>query len=233
MKKYFHKIFGIPFYHYIRKLVTISLTYEAQDLSRAMQLIARDESARYVMTNLAHVDSVTSRFQLLNLALEKVSIDGMFLEFGVYNGESINHIASKIKCKITGFDSFAGLPEKWRDGFVAGCFKVDSVPKVATNVSLIKGWFSETLPEFCSNNKGDLAFLHIDCDLYSSTKDIFHFLGPQIKSGTVIVFDEYFNYPGWVDGEFKAFKEFLTEYELDYEYLVFNRLNEQCAIRIK
>ena len=232
MKKFIDKIFRIPVYYFLRKLVNNSLLYESQDLSRAMQLIAREESARYVMTNMANVNSASSRLEVLNFALEKVSIDGVFLEFGVYSGSSINHIASKTKSKVIGFDSFEGLPERWRDGFLKGAFNVHSTPKVAPNASLIKGWFFETLPEFSSNNKESLAFVHIDCDLYSSTKEIFHYLGSQIKVGTIIVFDEYFNYPGWRDGEFKAFKEFLNQYSFSYEYITYNKLNEQVAVRI-
>ena len=40
--------------------------------------------------------------------------DGLFLEFGVYKGTSINFISSLIPDKkIYGFDSFGGLPEEW------------------------------------------------------------------------------------------------------------------------
>jgi hypothetical protein len=56
---------------------------------------------------------------------------------------------------------------------------------------------------------------------------------PRIKSGTVIVFDEYFNYPGWQGGAFKAFKEFIAYSGLSYEYLTYNRLHEQVAVQIQ
>jgi hypothetical protein len=38
---------------------------------------------------------------------------------------------------------------------------------------------------------------------------------------TIIVFDEFFNYPGWRDHEFKAFNEFLiaNEGQLNAQYL--------------
>ena len=56
-----------------------------------------------------------------------------------------------------------------------------------------------------------LSLVHIDCDLYSSTKTIFANLKDRIVPGTVIVFDEYWNYPGWRDHEFRAFEELLAE----------------------
>ena len=38
----------------------------------------------------------------------------VYCEFGVYKGETINFIASKIPHTVHGFDSFEGLPEVWR-----------------------------------------------------------------------------------------------------------------------
>lgn len=75
--------------------------------------------------------------------------------------------------------------------------------------------------------------LHIDCDLYSSTRTVLRLLKDRIKPGCVIVFDEYFNYPGWEDKEFKAFREFISETRLAYEYVGYNRLYESVAVIIK
>jgi hypothetical protein len=104
---------------------------------------------------------------------------------------------------------------------------------VAKNVELIKGWFDKTLPTFLESRKNDfVSFLHIDCDLYSSTKTIFDVLGSRIVEGTIIVFDEYFNYPGWEKGEFKAFQEFIRDANLSYEYIGYVRTHEQVAVKI-
>ena len=64
------------------------------------------------------------------------------------------------------------------------------------------------LPKFILNNDKDASFIHIDCDLYASTKTILDNLDKKIKPGTVILFDEYFNYPSWKKHEFKAWQEF-------------------------
>jgi hypothetical protein len=55
-----------------------------------------------------------------------------------------------------------------------------------------------------------IALLHIDCDLYSSTKTIFELLSDRIVPGTVIVFDELVNYPAFKKHEVLAFYEFLA-----------------------
>lgn len=153
----------------------------------------------------------------------------------MFQGGSINHIAKKLPfSKIDGFDSFEGLPEAWRDGYAEGSFKMNQLPTVESNVALHKGWFDSTLPAFLEKVESgiNVGYLHVNCDLYSSTKTIFACLANRIKSGTVIVFDEYFNYPGWEGGEFKAFKEFIAYSGLSYEYLTYNRLHEQVAVQI-
>ena len=206
------------------------------NISLAMQEIATHETALYVNECMSHVLSVDSMSKVHDVAISNLSIkDGLMLEFGVYSGNSINYIANKVKpSSVDGFDSFEGLPEFWRDGFGEGHFAVNGLPKVEHNVRLHKGWFDDTLPEYLSDidSGRKVSYLHVDCDLYSSTQTIFQLLADKIVSGTIIVFDEYFNYPGWQNGEFKAFKEFIASSGRKYEYLTYNRLHEQVAVRI-
>lgn len=199
-----------------------------------MQQRATDETCGYVEENMMHIAACDTPFKVLDVALAKVTLkDGLFLEFGVFRGSTINYISSKTNATIHGFDSFQGLPEFWRDGFDKGFFDQDqSLPPVNKNVTLHKGWFNETLPPFVAANSGPVALLHVDCDLYSSTVTIFDCLEQQIVPGTIIVFDEYFNYPGWKDGEFKAFKELVAKNDLRYEYLTYNKKHEQVVVRI-
>ena len=114
-----------------------------------------------------------------------------------------------------------------------GHFKINKLPKVRKNVQLIKGWFDDTIPSFIQENKDfKVAFIHSDSDLYSSTKTMFELLKNHIQSGTVIVFDEYFNYPNWEQGEFKAFQEFVRDNNLQYKYLAYTYKATQVAIQI-
>ncbi len=203
-----------------------------KDISHELSRRALVSTADYIEKNMSGVRSYANKLQLFDAVLPTVTHSGLWLEFGVYRGETINYIAGKTHVKIFGFDSFEGLPEFWRDGFEAGHFSVSKLPPVAPNVELIKGWFNETLPPFMSQRKGGVSFIHVDCDLYSSTKTIFENCGSQIKEGTVIVFDEYFNYPGWQHGEYKAFKEFIASHGLGYEYIGYVYTHEQVAVRI-
>lgn len=205
-----------------------------QNIRRRLFEYAGIDATRYVTEHMSKVRAFNQTLDILPYALSKVSIkNGLYLEFGVYSGRTINVISREIPDKIVyGFDCFEGLPETWRTGFEKGCFKTDSLPQVEPNVQLIKGYFDDTLPPFVIQNSAPCAFIHIDCDLYSSTKTIFKYLKNQIVSGTVISFDEYFNYPGWREGEYKAFQEFITENHLNYEYLAYVEVLEQVAVRI-
>jgi len=149
----------------------------------------------------------------------------LWLEFGVAGGKTINYISKFTSDKVYGFDSFEGLPETWRPGFEKGAFSTNgSLPPVRSNVELIKGWFQDTLPAFIKSQNKKVSFIHMDADLYSSTKCIFDNLKDYIDKDCVIVFDELVNYPGFDGdtGELRAFYEFITENKVDYEWIGMN-----------
>ena len=203
-----------------------------------LQKRALEATAEYVYKNMINVKSCKTRFEVLDKAISSISIeDGLTLEFGVYKGESVNYIAKKLpNGKIYGFDSFEGLPEIWRDGFDKNIFQISGNDlkklKFLDNVVIVKGYFDETLPTFFRNIELPIKFMHIDSDLYSSAKTIFDNTGKLIVSGTVIVFDEFFNYLGWEDGEFKAFSEFVNDNEKEFKFITYNHKGEHVAIKI-
>jgi hypothetical protein len=174
-----------------------------------------------------------TKFDLLSDAMKAVSVDGLICEFGVYRGQTINHIASLTHSTVHGFDSFEGLPEDWRGGFEKGTFLCERLPDVRPNVVLHKGLFHESLPPFLAACEDKVAFLHIDCDLYSSTRVVLELLSDRIAAGTVIQFDEFLNFPGWQHGEYKAFSEFCTAEHIDVEYLGYVKRDEPIALRVK
>lgn len=208
--------------------------YSTRNLYTYMADIAARSSAQYIIDNMFKVNSFNDRFKLLTFALQNVHIDGMYMEFGVYKGTSINYIAKQNTNKIVyGFDSFEGLPETWSQRYKKGHFKLPVLPKVNSNVELIKGWFDKTILEFKDIHKNfKAAFIHVDCDLYSSTQTIFGLLKSNIVPGTVIVFDEYFNYPGWEKNEYKAFQDFIKDTGYKYEYLGYVFDSTQVAVKI-
>jgi hypothetical protein len=201
------------------------------DLARALR--CAQEAADFVEKNMPLAPSFQNRYDLLKASLAAVKTEGLYCEFGVYQGLSINFIASLVNQEVHGFDSFEGLPEDWKGGYSRGMFKMSGLPRVRSNVRLHKGWFQESVRVFKSEHSGPLAFVHIDCDLYSSSKIVFSLLGDWIVPGTIIQFDEFFNYRGWRHGEFKAFAEFVSDFGVELEYVGYARNAEQVAIRIQ
>jgi hypothetical protein len=213
--------------------------YQLVDTGRFHPL--RERSRRALTASVDYIDQhmigalgFDTQKELLDYAVTQTQAAGHYLEFGVYSGGTIRHIARRVPgATIHGFGSFEGLPEAWA-GFSLGrkAFSVQGrLPRVPTNVVLHKGWFRDTIPTWCGAVSGPVAFIHIDCDLYSSTVDIFTGLAERLQPGAVIVFDEYFNYPGWEQHEFKAWQEFTTARQIQYDYLGYAR--QQVAVRIR
>ena len=73
--------------------------------------------------------------------------------------------------------------------------------------------------------------MHIDCDLYSSTREVLEAAALQVREGTVIVLDDYFNFPGWRNHEFKALQELVARTGMEYEYIGYAR--HQVALVVK
>jgi Methyltransferase domain len=221
----------------IRQTSTFISRTQTTNIERQMQINALRSTTLFVEENFATAKRCGDRFDLIEYSLSQVSISGMYLEFGVHTGKSINFTAKRVKPEVMvhGFDSFDGLPEYWRDGFDKGVFSLGKkMPKVSSNVTLHPGWFNETLPEFVKtlSPEDTIAFLHIDCDLYSSTKTIFDELGAYIRPKTIILFDDYFNHPNWEKGEHQAFLELAEKHKFSYEYIGFNKFSDQVALRI-
>ena len=95
------------------------------------------------------------------------------------------------------------------------------LPRVSSNVTLIKGWFDETLPNFVDSSDKSIKIIHIDGDTYEAAKIVLEHTGSKLIRGSIIIFDEYFGYLGWKNGEYKAFQEFISEKKIDYKYLAF------------
>ncbi len=204
---------------------------QAHDLTITRVRLAAEDTARFIDENMQSVESFPDRYELFKHSIRAAKLDGLYCEFGVWKGESVNFIADLVPSKtVHGFDSFEGLPESWRDGFGRGAFAINGLPPVRKNVVLHKGWFDKTVPEFHAQYLQPVAFVHMDADLYSSTATVFDGMADRIVPGTVIQFDEFFNYPGWRNGEFKAFNELVAKRNLHYSFLGYS--DQQAAVLI-
>jgi predicted O-methyltransferase YrrM len=168
----------------------------------------------------------------LQYALDIAPADGLALEFGVFRGRSLTAIAAaRPDGQVYGFDSFDGLPEDYRPHVREGAFAVDRRP-VVEGAELVVGWFEDTLPGFLDAHPGPVGFLHVDGDLYSSAKTVLDLVGPRLRAGSIVVFDEFFNFPGWEDQEFRAWQEYLEKSRAQVCYEAYTVNNEQVVVRI-
>lgn len=187
----------------------------------ALMQHALDETVAYITSHMADAVIRDDAHAVLSYALGHTRNQGLHLEFGVSTGSTINHIAGIRRTEtIWGFDSFEGLPEHW-SGYTltAGAFRRSAPPPVDPNVELVVGWFEDTLPAFLDEHPEPVAFVHVDSDLYSSATTVLRHVGPRLRVGSVIVFNEYFNYPNWKQHEFRAWHEFCDANAVSYEYL--------------
>jgi O-methyltransferase len=155
-----------------------------------------------------------------------------YFEFGCHSGRTFSAAlgAAKylnMKFDAYAFDSFEGLPKtsKSVDGiFREGSFSTSlqdfrEIVRKQTKVDLterqcIKGFYEDSLTEDLHEQlPKKIGMLHIDVDLYSSTKVLLEFVKEHLVNGTVVLFDDWFCFPpGKNMGEKKALEEFLVKY---------------------
>lgn len=161
------------------------------------------------------------------------SVRGDYFEFGLWQGKTFRH-AYRLRnrysvqgMKLRGFDSFQGLPEFekerdeiWSAGqFAYGRERLDadlaSWGLQRHDYELVAGFYDQSLDDALvarlQRENVQAAVVYIDCDLYESTRPVLRFLANFLQNGTIVCFDDYFNYKGAPDqGEARALSEFLA-----------------------
>lgn len=196
--------------------------------------VARTAALRWV---LAHSDDAGVHAGLpaavLVRALQAAGPEGLTLECGVYFGRSLRVIAARTPGPVHGFDSFQGLPEAWSEREGAGAYSTAGrLPEMPANVALHAGWFEHTLPPFLAAQPGPVRLLHVDCDIYSSTRTVLENLGSRLVPGSIVVFDDFLGYPGFEAHELRAFEEFAQGDGIGWEIVAACLLGREVAIRI-
>src|SRR5688500_8699611 len=151
------------------------------------------------------------RRALLWLAVNEVT--GSVCEFGSAGGESFLNLyfqfarASAVIPHFFLFDSFEGLPaldeRTPHAGWKQGDFRF-SLPEFLERMDFyrvprgaytpVKGFYNQTLTaeNHSRLNMGPLSLVHIDCDLFDSTRLALRFVTQNLQPGTVLLFDDYY-----------------------------------------
>jgi hypothetical protein len=172
------------------------------------------------------------------------NIKGDIAEFGTYRGLTASIFAKILreysdKRKMYLFDSWEGFPKP--SGGDANCREVleghwkegdcrveeNTLPNlrsilqqvIPNQAEFIKGFYQDTLIN-STNLPQSISVLHIDCDLYESTKTVLQTTAPLLSNGAVVLFDDFNNNEAANNfGERRAFLETIaTKCEIWFTY---------------
>jgi O-methyltransferase len=150
-------------------------------------------------------------YQLLSCTRATQKVEGAMAEIGVYRGGS-----ARLMCEGRGnralylFDTFEGLPttHDLDNCFGAGQYaaSIDDVRKYLAsfeNVHIYKGLFPATSTPISHNR---FSFVHLDVDLYETTRDCLDFFYPLLNPGGMFLIHDFL----WAEGVRKAVQEFFV-----------------------
>ena len=205
------------------------------DYARMAKIVAAIDAARFLEEHFTSAQNLVERQSLLRHACRSVAMDGDVLEFGVMGGQTLAILCGQFRDRtVHGFDSFKGLPEDWTHDSPSGTFSTEgTVPTdLPSNAKLHIGMFEDMLPKYLASTDAPVALVHIDSDLYSSAHTALFGLAPRLRAGSMIVFDEFLNYPGWRQHEYRAFTEFVDAFDVEFRYFSFASSALSVAVRL-
>ena len=142
-------------------------------------------------------NSVVPQEFLAKQCLQVRDLTGSVAEIGVYKGGTAQILADYLPMKLIHlFDTFEGMPptNPEFDIHEPGDFAdtsleaVQALLKDRDNVEFWPGWFPES-----AEGLTDLRFclVHVDVDIYESTKAAIELFWPRLVEGGIMVFDDY------------------------------------------
>lgn len=184
----------------------IVVRYDTEARARRMHDVTAITRERRLLLN--HCEAC----QILSVLEATEKIPGDLAELGVAFGASAKLIADHAHGRMLHlFDTFEGLPEpteKDNPKFFAGDFRSDfeEITRYLSdqNVRFHKGLFPET-----SGPVEDkvFSFVHLDVDLYESTRSGLEFFYPRMSPGGILISHDYVT----ADGVNQAFAEFFAD----------------------
>ena len=164
--------------------------------------------------------------KILEIARESLAVEGDFVEFGCYKGDTSLLLAEILKNsgkKLWIYDSFSGLPEKNEMDFspVGENFKAGELFVTKREVKarflranlpvpvIKKAWFNNLLP---TDLPEKIAFAFLDGDFYESIRDSLKLIQDKMADGGKIIVHDYSSEA--LPGVARATDEWLTKFKL-------------------
>ena len=138
-----------------------------------------------------------NRYQLHDVILSELKeMEILYYEFGVAAGDMIRYWSERNVhpgSRFVGFDSFEGLPESWEDKKEKHFDQQGNFPEIKdSRVRFVKGWFQDSVyDELLRSDFDKQCVFHLDADLFSSVLYVLFQLHPKLKSGDILIFDEF------------------------------------------
>ena len=154
---------------------------------------------------------------------------GTVAQFGVDAGLSLRMLsACRPRQQVMGFDAWhlkgPGLPDRWTGNFDHSrsfTWTQEAYTEMALsmpdNVRLVPGLFEQQQIRDVMGTS-PASVIHIDCDTGPATSTVLEAIRPNLVVGTMIVFDEYANYPGWREHEHGAWTRFAGQNSVQAQY---------------
>jgi hypothetical protein len=214
-------------------------------LGLARRLAATGGARRLLEGIDLHSDNRMRERGMLAQAFEFKKINGVpgdYFEFGLWRGKTFiyaHQMRQRYRCdemRLWGFDSFQGLPQideddegpenVWQTGqFTCSEREFRAILRRAgvpeQSYRLVPGYYRDSLNSDLRQqfSGASAAIVYIDCDLYLSTRQVLDFVAPLLVNGSIVCFDDYYNYKGNPEqGEQKALAEFLSGHK-DVKFL--------------
>jgi hypothetical protein len=152
--------------------------------------------------------------------------DILYIEFGVWEGYSINYFSklyNNSQAEFCGFDTFTGMPENWMHMKAGHYDKIGQAPvSNDSRVKFFKGMFQDTLEPFLKqlseNSKNKTVIINFDAVLHSSTIFCLFKIEEYFKN-------YYFLFDQFGSDECRAFQDFVDAKRKKYELHLVSKTN--------
>lgn len=184
---------------------------------------------------LPQMPELRDRMKCLELAVTKAPVEGLFLEFGVFRGESLEFLKEISGRDIFGFDSGVGAIGIETESFAF--HGPTPLPHwLVQSEHYIEGWFHQTLPTFLEKNTEEISFVHFDAGHLDPARYVLNAIFPRLSNGAIIAFDEILasdSSRNPISPEWIAFHEAITRYRFDYSWIARSGIRGVVKIRRK
>ncbi len=227
---------NIPYREIVRRclkympILILAIIYRLRFAAQYPKLVSASNDYKYTDEHLkfVHILEAINYMRVAGAAGEVLPQN--YFEFGCHSGRTFSAAVNAAgylgmpNAEFYAFDSFEGLPptSAGEDGiFQSGSFstsRADFVRIVERKTGLrlgdqyiVQGYYSDSLTAALQTRMPKAGIVHIDVDLYSSTVDVLRFVKPLLVQGTLLMFDDWYCFPGGsLMGERRALTEFVS-----------------------